>query len=977
MTAAVITLSPEAPFVDTLASGLWEAAGGDPLELAAGTLYLPTRRACRHVRGAFLRLADGKAALLPRLVALSDADEDDLIFADTDLSPDIPPAIDPMRRRLILTRLVQKKDPAMPVDQALDLAEALARLLDEMHTAQVSFDALETLVQGENLARHWQETLVFLQIVTKEWPHILEDEGAMDPALRRNALVAARLQLWEQAPPAFPVTIAGADGSVPSVAALMRCIAGMPKGRVILPGLDQALPREAWQAIEEGHPQHSMKQFLESLSLDRADVGVWGPRTEKPRTRLLQEAMRPASVSEGWGALKEKGWTPKDCAGLERIELPNQQMEAEVIALRLRAALEEPGKVAALVTPDRALSMRVIAALARYGIDADDSAGAALSVLPIGRFLSEVLAAAMPDPSPVAMLALLKHPLAACGVSRVLCRARARQAEKAVWRGVRLTRGWIGAAEACLRLAADKDKDDLATLALWLQTIGAWFASFADHGNERPLADWIAAHVKLAETMAATDETPGAEALWRGEAGEAAARFLSDLARAGRDLPPMGLASYARLVGHLMKGITVRPLYGQHPRLLIQGPLEARLSQPDLIVLGGLNDGVFPRAAPPDPWLSRPMRQALGLPLPERILGLSAHDFVQLAAAPHVLMTRARRSGGADVVPSRFWLQLDAVMRLAFGLDGSAPDPLTPALPWAAWAMQRDIPARVQGMTRPRPCPPVEARPTVLGVTDIGLLQRNPYAIYAKHILRLRPLDPIDADVTAAQYGSGLHAALENFMRERTGDLPPEALEQLIDQCRAALKDFSDRPMVAAYWMPRFEDIARWFVANERARRAEGYVPLAQEASGQLVVAGGALTLKGRADRIDRMPDGRLEIIDYKTGTPPTKNNVRLGIDPQLVLLALMARAGVFGEAFTAPVGQLSYWSLKGRGKNESAALDINLDVAIDAAGRFLTALVARYADPASTYDAVPRPAYQPAYDDYADLSRVQEWQKS
>lgn len=970
--SGLYTIPSDCCFVTTLAQGLWRRAQDDPMALARMTVYLPTRRAARHLREAFLRVTEARAALLPRMKPLGDVDEVDLDFAGADALGDAPPAISPLRRRMLLTRLVCGKESALPLDQAASLAQALGLLLDQVQTEGRSFDDLCGLVP-EHYAKHWQETLTFLELVTQAWPSILKEEGCLDPAARRNLALEAQADLWRASPPCDPVIAAGSTGSVPAVGRLMGVIAQLPQGEVILPGLDLDLEDEAWDAVAETHPQYTMKQWLQAEKLTRGDVCLWdgcdASSAPSSRTSLLREAMRPAEVTQAWQHLSPNNLPRACCEGLERVECEHHREEADVIAVRLRAALETEGMTAALVTPDRALAARVAAALGRWGIVADDSAGSALSAWPVGNFLLHVLQAAAPQASPVDFLAFLKHPLAACGRETVQCRQMARRTEVAVWRGVRLAGGWQGAADAL--------RDKQADLAAWLDGMGEAFAALtADWYEARPLTDWIDAHLALAEAMATTPDKAGSARLWIGAGGEAAVAWLDDWRQAARDFPALDGDAYARLFEELIGDVMVRPPYGQHPRLSILGPLEARLLHHDLVILGGLNEGTWPPAPPVDPWLSRPMKRDFGLPQPERRVGQSAHDFVQLAGAREVLITRARRVGGSPTVPSRFLMQLDTVLQAAGHQREGEADILTPRQPWPAWARLLDTPDVPVTIAPPSPCPPVAARPTRLSVTEIGTWLRNPYAIYAKHVLKLRKLDPIDADVTAAEHGTAIHAALEAFIRATMDSWPDDPLGLLIAEGRKAFAPFMDRPQVAAFWWPRFEWIAAWFVSFEQARRADGITPLRVESEGVMPVANGALTLRGRVDRLDRLPDGRVAIIDYKTGYVPSRNEVMAGYEPQLALLAMMAAHGAFADVGPCEAGALSYWKLQEKDENKKIiSFTEALDTQREKAQAGLEALCATFARPDTPYEAGPKPdKYASRFDDYAHLARLAEW---
>jgi ATP-dependent helicase/nuclease subunit B len=938
----LFTIDPDLPFLDTLATELWQKTKGDGAELSRTLILLPTRRACRNLGTAFARVAAGKPVLLPRMRPLGDVDEDEITFADTE-SLDIPPALAPLKRLMLLTQQVQRRDPALSWDQAALAAEALARFLDQIQIEQCDISQLPILVTEQELAEHWQQTLLFLEIITKNWPLILAEQGCLDPAQRRNAVLAAQAELWHKHPPAFPIIAAGSTGSVPATAALLDVIATLPLGAVILPGLDRHLENEAWDEIEDTHPQHSMKRLLEKMGVDRSTVADFSTTAHTPssRVKLLSEAMRPAGLTEAWRGLRGQ-LGQEAVTGLTRLTLDHPQEEAQVIALRLRELLETPDKTAAFVTADRALAVRVAVLLHRWGIIVDDSGGASLANAPLGAFLNLVLAAADPNAGTTDLLALLKHPLAACGTSPATCRAQAREAE------IRARR---------------LEDEDFSTIKQLLRPLTE------NWRKPLPLTTRIAAHIAAAETIAASDTERGASRLWRGESGEDAAAWLEEWREGATDFPAISGGDYLALFGSLSVAKTLRSVQATHPRLSILGPLEARLCDADLIILGGMNEGAWPPDAGFDPWMSRPMRKKFKLLAPEFRIGLSAHDFAQLACAKEVMITRSTRAGGTPTVPSRFLLQIDAVLRAA----GFPDDVLEPKDPWREWAHALDAPSEVKPCARPQPRPPVTTRPTALSVTEITTWLRNPYAIYAKHILKLKKLDELDAELDASDRGTMIHTALEKFAHEFPDVLPTDAEARLLDIGRKIFAQDRGNPRVHAFWWARFTEIAAWFVAQTQARRDNGVRLAAAEAKGSRTIDG--LKLTGRADRIDRLEDGGLVIADYKTGGVPSKNDVRSGIEPQLQLLAWIAAAGGFENITAAETCACEYWALKsGTSGCEITSFSAELPELIVQAEAGLKNLIATFANPETPYEAAPKPRLQPRHNDYAHLSRLAEW---
>jgi ATP-dependent helicase/nuclease subunit B len=997
---SVFTIPAHVPFVDALAAGVAErhARPDDPLALARVLVLLPTRRACRALQDAFLRHSGGRALLLPRMVPLGDVDEDalplDLLAMETaEAAPEVPPAIADMRRRLLLARLVQESaartgDGGLPIDQAVHLAGELSHLLDQVQTERLGFERLADLVP-EDYAVHWQLTLQFLEVLTGAWPELLSTEGVIDAAERRNLLLAARAAHWQHNPPPNPVIAAGSTGSIPATADLLAVVARLPAGAVVLPGVDRDLDDAVWDLLEPSHPQFGLRQLLARLDASRDDVDDWPGMApaddhQRARARLVSAALRPAPATDDW-----TGAGPIDAAalaGLTRIDCAGADEEAGVIALIMRDVLNDrdSGRTAALVTPDRGLARRVAGALARWNVVVDDSGGVPLAETPPGVFFRLIVEMIGQDAAPFPLLAALKHPLAAGGLAPGTFRGLVRALEIAILRGPRLAPGLPALAAAARRAveAADEEDPELAAAADMLDTVVADAQRFADllAGPARLIGDIVDAHIRFAEALAASGTQSGAERLWAGDAGESLAGFVTDLTDAGHVLGPVSAVRYPALLEALLAGRTVRPRYGSHPRLAILGPLEARLQRYDVMILGGLNEGTWPPQLAADPWMSRPMRSDFGLPQPERRTGLSAHDFTQALGAGEVYLTRSLRVEGSPTVPARWLTRLEFAAK-ALGLEPG--EMLVRGDKWLSW--HRDLAlvllegaSAISDRGRPRPMPPVAARPRRLSVTEIETWMRDPYAIYARHILKLRALPPLDQAPDAADYGSRIHAVLDRFLnRCLPGPLPDDALAQLIAAGAEMLAPIRALPAVWTFWWPRFERIAEWFIDTETARRAT-VAETFTEVSGTLVLTGpqGPFQLTARADRIDRLSDGRLAIIDFKTGAVPGAPEVVAGFAPQLPLEAAIAAAGGFENVPPGAVGDLAYWRLSG-GRIVGAVSSVGGDQPDELAAQAragLTHLIEAFDDPATAYESRPRADWAPRYSDYEHLARVKEW---
>lgn len=982
--AHVFTIPAGVPFADALVAGLWREAAHDPLALADITLLLPTRRACRTVREAFLRLSDGQAVLLPRMAAVGDVDADDMALlhagsADAAAVLDLPPAIRPLERQVLLARLIRQRDPAQSFDQAAALALALGRFLDEVQSEGACFDALAGLVPDQ-FAQHWQQTIAFLRILTEHWPAILAERGAMDIAARRTMLIRAQIAAWSIRPPSGRVIAAGTTGTTPAASDLLCLVARLPQGQLVLPGLDLLLDEDGWQAVGEDHPQSQLKTLLARAGIERADVALWGgpyDDVNAQRAAWLSHALRPAETAERWRALRPGELTQDAVRGMTRIECDTPQDEAGLIALLLRETLETPGKTAALVTPDRRLARRVTQSLKRWGIQIDDTGGQPLTEIMAGSYLTLLAAMAEQQLAPVTLLAFLKHPLTAMALAPDDMRAAVYLLDQVALRGPRPRPGLDGLRQALLAID-ERRAGERTRLLAWLEKLAAAMGDFAALMARPDSVDFptlLTAHIALAERLAATLDHPGAARVWRGEGGEAASLFLAELRAAAADIPPVTPQQYVTALTALLKGVTVRPRYGSHPRLFIYGLIEGRLAGADRIILGGLNEGTWPALPSHDPWLSRPMRKAFGLPAPEKELAQSAHDFVQAASGNEVFITRARKVDGTPTVPARWLLRMDAVLQAA-GLtwDDAA------ARRYLHWLRALDEAGSARPASRPMPAPPVAARPRRLSVTQVETWMRDPYQIYARYVLGLAPLDPIDDDPGGAERGVFIHAALEAFVRDHMDVLPDDAVDRLLAYGRAALDAQAIPPEVEAFWWPRFEKIAAAFVEAEKVWRAAGNRPDGLEKRGEL--HWDDFTLVGKADRIDRMADGSYAIIDYKTGALPKAAEVADGLSPQLPLEALMLRHGAFPGLPAGETTVMAYWRTVGAGRqpleqkqvNDGGRGQASAAELIEQAALGLRKLIAVYDDPQTPYISQPRPDARPKGNDYDHLARIKEW---
>lgn len=999
----VYNIPPAASFLDVLAKGLLaELDRPDaPFALSDAIILLPTKRAARALGQAFLDARGGMATLLPRIRTLGDIDPDDAGLAELGEGLDATPVIDPMSRRLILARLIRARDKQADWSDdplsALQAADALADLLDGaamMASADTPFDwaALETLVSEKDLAQHWQHATTFLKIITDVWPQYLDSVGRVDPGVRQRRGIESLMENWAARPPKGAVILAGSTGSMPITRALMACVARLERGCVVFPGLDLDLADEKWaQArIEDQHPQHAMAQALAAIGVDRAQVQPWPDAQEtrplRYRRIVLNEALTPQESTADWPS-RIKAIGPYNIAlglsGLSLVEAANDEEEARIIALELRETLEHSDQTAALITPDANIARRVAAKLARWNIAIDMSAGRPLSDTSVGSFVRLIADWAVDPADPVSLSSVLNHPLTGLGHSPSEVRKWAAHLEINLLRGARkdgdlaglLTRTqgqglkhWRAPSGVSAHNSRQSICDLLGKIIALLQASGP-LAGSLDQGTQ--------CLVSLCEAFATTDTESGAQILWRGEVGEVASSLLTGLITHGAQFETLDARNLARIISAMLGEKVVRPR-GTHPRLAILGPLEARLLRFDKIVLAGLDEGIWPKPPAPDPFLSRTMRNSLGLPAADARIGLSAHDFSQLAGAPSVILTHAARRADSPTIMSRWLWRLTTLARGALGAAG-AHEVLTSSDNWQS-RLRAFEPVRAFDPSHaiPAPKPPVDARPHTFSATQIETWIRDPYRIYVEKILGLRALDPLGGKPGVSERGSAIHAGLEIidlWHRHR----PQDPLADLRGAIQAQLAQAGFVGFDLRAEMARMDNGLKWLAAREMARLDAGFDPFVEKwGECQLQTSAGIITLKAKADRIDVGPLG-VEILDFKTGKPPEAKEVREFSAPQLPVTALILAKGGFAGIRAQMPTDLVYSRLGGR--NFGAVSGIRKDSTVESLVKrmedTITRLFITFADPDFAYRSKPRMSFlkKTTYDDPTDrLARRAEW---
>jgi ATP-dependent helicase/nuclease subunit B len=979
----VYSIAAHRGFADALVAGLIPRYHEEGFGLARLTLLLPSRRAVRIATEAFIRASStdaGGGLLLPRMAVVGELDLDETLGPLLDplgQGGDLPPAADPAARLLALAEML-RADPdthATSGPGLLRQARALAQAMDRLAVEDVELDALldpEVIGLVGDLAEHWQRgTAQFARILAR-WRSRCEERGEIDAPVRRNRLLAHITERWRHQAPDFPVVAAGVTSAAPAVARLLRVVSELPLGAVILPDLDLTMPQSVWDALGAAgnadhpdapvfargdvatHPQYHLKLLLARMGIARGEVQAWhrsGLAAAPPeRSRAISNLFLPPQASTVWAELPAEA---RRLSGVRLMETAHPEEEAQAIAILVRQALAAPEKRVAVITPDRDLAQRLVAHLERWGIAADDTAGRPLSQMPAGRVLLELAGIAATAAAPVPLLALLGHPLVRRGEGRAAWLERVRQLDLAL-RGPR-----PGPGLAAIRSAVLAKEKDHPGLGAWWDETAMLLEPLLDDAAPPSLALRLDRFAEVAEALCGS-------AIWAEADGRALAAFVEQWREAaqGSALPVAGADLHA-LLSDALAEVAVRPPYGGHPRLAIYGLLEARMSRAELVICAGMTEGKWPAAPAPDPLLAPAVLRTLGIPGADFRIGLAAHDLAAALGAPVVVLSHAARDAAGPVIPSRFLLRIRAMLgrelqheteavRIARTLDKAPPAPLYP---------------------RPAPSPSAEQRRVSIASTALDRLRSDPYQFYASAIMGLRTLDPLDAATTAAWRGTAVHEVLRLWHEggSKRGELLPLA--------ERTLAEMSAHPFMRGLWRPRLLAALGWVEDHNAGLALQGRAPVLWEKTGAVEIMG--VKLHGRADRLDRLADGTLAVVDYKTGKPPSGKMVQEGYALQLGLVALIAERGGFA-GIGGKVHGFEYWSLQkksdvfgyceepmpgGRKKHGLSREDF-----VPETLRYLVEAIEKWIIGSEPFTARPNPDL-PGYTDYDQLMRLEEWQ--
>lgn len=942
-------------FVDCLAQKLLNDCSGNQLTLADIIILLPNHRACRSLADAFVKIQGMKPTILPQMRAIGDVDEDEILLGTANQSAllsELPAAITPLERTLLLAKLIMSRYREFGLEnisfsQSCQLAQQLGILLDNVALRNLDWQNLQNIVPDE-YAAHWQETLNFLKIITKYWPDILSERSVIDIATHRNRLLQQQCRTWQEFPPQQKIIIAGTTAVSPIMKELVQTVLNLPDSEIYLSGLDKFLDDESWDCIDESHPQFEIKQLLDFLKISRNNIPNLIPPHNLMREQLISEIMRPSICTDKWHHINSY-IDASALSGIHLMECNNIREEALSIALLIRHEIEKPSQTVALVTPDRNLARRVCSELQRWDINVDDSAGIPLNQTSWGIFIRLVAKVAANSGDKNQFLSLLKNHLMSQYVDTPTCRQIAERIDKIIWRS---------------QQSDNIANEFLNQITSVLQPLFDLFAKETINFNAI-----LQHHIKICEILSSTPDKKIDMPLWRGDDGKIGADFIAELLQKSSLIDDIAPKDYIEILETLMSNIMVRSTSRSHPRIKILGPIEARLNHYDTIIIGECIEGIWPQSPQADPWMSRPMKRQFGLNQPEQQIGVTALDLSNLLGAKNIYLTRSQTNDGAQTVKSRWWMRLITVVQALNLPTTSLYDQYFTKL---SNLIDTPAPDEITKISPPAPTPPLEARPRKFSASAIEKLMRDPYGVFAEYILKLKPLDDLEHQPDQSDFGNLVHSVLEKFTKLYPHQLPQNANEILNSLGNDAFAEANFPPDKIAFWLPKFQQIIKWFISVESDYRQQISQTQSETwgCSSYNIQSAGEFEIYAKADRIDCTIDGKYNIIDYKTGRARSAKEVKTGYAPQLPLEAIIANNGGFTGLPSAKINQLMYWKLGDKIIN----IDTDIDKLLTNTEQHLFDIITRFSDPDTGYISRPNPKHVPEYSDYEHLARVKEW---
>ncbi|MDD2840480.1 MAG: double-strand break repair protein AddB [Rickettsiales bacterium] len=948
-------------FLSRVADFAVEKANGD-LALSNWTILLPSRRSCNELKRIFLEKSGG-AILLPKIKAIGDIDYDDLLlkqFNSDDFNEFVEFSSNTSRVKykiLLIKELLKWSKLSNKelfknanIEQISNLALELEKFLNEVVKSGLNLDNLDKEVVDDEYSKHWQEILSFLQNFGKKWNKFVEENNIISTLSFKTKMIEFNAKFFEKNKPTNPIIIAGVNGNVRAVSELIKNLIKYDNCYFIFKGLDKNLSDVEWEKINIFHPQYYFKNLLKFINFERLVVKNIGVGEKNKLGLALSYSMLPYFYTYKWQdklALNEQ-----DLKNISKIECDGSFEELNVISCILKYNHEISEKTMAVITTDENFANRLEIKLDNLGLKVNNAFGNKISRTEFVKYLFLIIDVIKSDFETIALLSLLKHRFSLFGYEKEELNNLIMKLEDDILRGY----GNIGLKGILKRI---NDKIDGDELKLFFEKI----VNFLKFKNNKTFTETLKNHIKIAEVIASNNNTDSSNIFYSNEKnGDEVLNFFNELIIESEEYGEVkDINEYSYLLDYLIAENSYVEKYTMHPTISIISPQEARLIKYDLVIISNLNDGSFPPHITTDPWMSKSMRKNFGLAEKEEIIGAYAYDFVELLNNNEIILTRALKDGGVPTTKSKYLMRLETFLSCQ---DLKIQEN-------SIWKEVFKVMNRVdekKTINRPKPTPPLNERPKELYATKIEKLINNPYDIYVEKILKLKRKENFYEDKIFAVFGSAVHEALENYIKNYDSLNKDKLFEELIKFGKISFEKHFVNEISRELFFVRFINIAKWFIREDEAIRQSGYKVFAERIE-KYHFEDLNFTIAGKIDRIEESEAGNINIVDYKTGTAPTQAEVKSGNKPQLSIEAvILSNQG-------KKVEKLAYWVIKGKNSEEIKNIKVDIDELTAKAEDGLKKLITYFNEFEHSYIATCYELANRQYSsDYKHLSRVEEW---
>ena len=997
----IYNISPRYSFLDVLAKYVLETAKEQNLNIANDLILLPTRRSCRYLKEIFFNLNGKNASLLPTIRSLGDIDENGIALLDyenEELEIDLPPAISSIERNLILSSMVKVKMKDLSEEQTYSLAVDLAHLMDTVEMEELSFDNLKNIVSVE-YSEHWQETLEFLKIITEEYPKVLAYYNLINPVARKVKLIEKQIDFWKKYPRKGRIFAGGSTGSLVPIAKMLKTIANMKNGFLILPGLDKNISDSDFEiltsdlTLNQNHPQYGLLKLIKGLSLKVSDIPelpLYENYDIAPQSReaLSSYIMLSPQMNDSWENLrKSQKFEQNTLDGVSEITFDDESEEVLGLSLLLRKSIEE-NKKTLLITPDRKIAKSVSNKLKRWNVLVDDSAGIPASDTITGNYFLLVLKMIYDDFSPYSLLAVLKHKYTHLGYSKEALETIITKFEKDILRLYGNVKN-IEDIEALLNLSpsslakksprynskqTESSTPIISDLIKRVKGLTNDFYTLMKSKEKYNLYDLLVKHIQLVESFVSSEEINTNDTLYSSDLHEQFSSEIRDLLdslkvlknkKDNLNIDCMTASAYFVFISNYFLSLNLRPTIGTDSNIAIMNSIEARLLPADLYIMSGLTDGVFPSVSSDDPWMNRAMKASFGLPLPERKIGLSSHDFIEFFCKKNVIMTHSSKIDKKTTITSRWLSKFSAIKEIC---NIKTDDYVSKEV--KSWINNFNIEKNISRYLRPAPKLPKEIRmkPIKFSATEIETFLKDPYEIFVKKFLSLYKQDEINSNQLHIEFGDIIHNALDIFVKNNY-----QTSDELLNLMQQQISPTMNISQID-FWKPRFKEIAEWFVKSYTENKNKIQKSIVEEKGSFEFIKD--FILEAKADRIDVLTDGTLSIMDYKTGNPPSEKSVKRGDSPQLLVETIIAENnGYKNLPKNSKVSEIKYIKLKKDDLGHEIIID-DIEDAVNNLQKILFNTVKEFRNEDTPFYSQPNESKKLKFSNYDHLARIKEWKE-